>query len=231
MLTAREFCTARRSAGLELTSLPPALTAMLMSFATRANCFAMRSHRANIVCLRTSNMRPIGARILLDVPDRDCQIADVDVPGGPQEPVLAAVAPRFDVFREQGCVGTQDFERRAFRCGQAAGEARAADEGAPAFFLVVVEAERRAAARQRGEQFHAAQYLADQHDVAIQVAGRLADDDVQLRTAAGVGPVAARHADDAVAMRHPDLRGGLALDAGRESVQPAGPGCVAVGIR
>src|SRR6185436_12661077 len=100
MLTAREFCTARRSAGLELTSLPPALTAMLMSFATRANCFAMRSHRANIVCLRTSNMRPIGARILLDVPDRDGNVADVDVAGGPQEPRLAAVAARLDVLRE-----------------------------------------------------------------------------------------------------------------------------------
>src|SRR6185503_12530533 len=92
----------------------------------------------------------------------DGQIADVDVPGGPEEPVLAAVAPCFDVFREQGCVGTQDFERRAFRCGQAAGEPRACDEGAPTFFLVAVEPERRAAARQRGEQFHAAQYLADE---------------------------------------------------------------------
>jgi hypothetical protein len=28
--------------------------------AMRANCFAMRFQRANIVCLRTSNMRPMG---------------------------------------------------------------------------------------------------------------------------------------------------------------------------
>src|SRR5689334_20219737 len=54
------FWIARRDAGLELGSEPPALTAMLMSLDTRANCFAMRSHRANIVCLPTSNMRPIG---------------------------------------------------------------------------------------------------------------------------------------------------------------------------
>src|SRR5262245_43767409 len=89
MLTWRAFCTARRSAGLELTSPPPDLTAMLMSLATRANCLAMRSQRANIVCLRTSKMRPIGARILLDVPHRDGNVADVDVADRPQEPRLA----------------------------------------------------------------------------------------------------------------------------------------------
>src|SRR6185436_8273601 len=92
MLRFREFCTARRSAGFELTSPPPALTAMLMSFEIRANCFAMRSQRANIVCLRTSNMRPIGARILLDVADRYGNVADVDMPGGHQVPLIAAVA-------------------------------------------------------------------------------------------------------------------------------------------
>src|ERR1043165_4148154 len=98
MLSARLFCTARRRAGLEFGSLPPALTAMLMSLAMRANCFAMRSHRANIVCLRTSNMRPIGARILLDVAHRYGNVADVDVPGGPQKPGFPPVAASFDVF-------------------------------------------------------------------------------------------------------------------------------------
>src|SRR5579859_3007600 len=49
----------RRSTGLEAGSAPPDLTAMVMSFAMRANCFAMRFHRANIVCLRTSKMRPM----------------------------------------------------------------------------------------------------------------------------------------------------------------------------
>src|SRR5688572_1971959 len=89
MLTAREFCTARRSAGLELTSPPPDLTAMLMSLEMRANCLAMRSQRANIVCLRTSKIRPIGARILSN---RDGDVADIDVPGGAQVPVVPAVA-------------------------------------------------------------------------------------------------------------------------------------------
>jgi hypothetical protein len=60
MLRLRLFCTARRNAGLELGSAPPALTAMLMSFEMRANCLAMRSQRANIVCLRTSKILPIG---------------------------------------------------------------------------------------------------------------------------------------------------------------------------
>src|SRR5678810_758158 len=110
MLMARAFCTWRRSAGLEPTSPPPALTAMLMSLEIRANCFAMRSQRANIVCLRTSNMRPIGARILLDVPDRDGNVADVDVAGRDQVPLIPAIAPRFDVPGEQRGVGTQDFE-------------------------------------------------------------------------------------------------------------------------
>src|SRR5215472_10633056 len=63
MLTARAFWITRRSIGFECGSVPPDFTAMLMSFAIRANCFAMRFHRANIVCLRTSNIRPIGGHL------------------------------------------------------------------------------------------------------------------------------------------------------------------------
>src|SRR5579863_6885979 len=59
MLTARAFWMIRRSVGLAAGSGPPDLTAMVMSFAMRANCFAMRFHRANIVALRTSKMRPM----------------------------------------------------------------------------------------------------------------------------------------------------------------------------
>src|SRR5215510_3180119 len=91
MLYCRAFCTARRSAGFELTSPPPALTAMLMSFATRANCLAMRSQRANIVCLRTSKMRPIGARILLDVAYGRGHRADVGVAGRLDVPGIAPI--------------------------------------------------------------------------------------------------------------------------------------------
>src|SRR2546429_442723 len=60
MLTARAFWMVRRSTGLDAGSVPPAFTAMVMSFAMRANCFAMRFHRANIVCFLTSKMRPMG---------------------------------------------------------------------------------------------------------------------------------------------------------------------------
>src|SRR5579862_4741495 len=59
MFTARAFWITRRSVGLEAGSAPPDFTAMVMSFAMRANCFAMRFHRANIVALRTSKMRPM----------------------------------------------------------------------------------------------------------------------------------------------------------------------------
>src|ERR1044071_1833659 len=128
MLNARLFCIARRNAGFELGSLPPALTAMLMSFETRANCLAMRSQRANIVCLRTSNMRPIRARILLDVAHGDGDVADVDVAGGPEEPAFAAIAAGFEVLREKWRVGTQHFQRRAFGFRHLAGEARGADQ-------------------------------------------------------------------------------------------------------
>src|SRR6187399_2883231 len=118
MLRLRLFCTARRNAGFELGSDPPALTAILMSLEIRANCFAMRSHRANIVCLRTSNMRPIRARILLDVAPSyltsgDGKVADIDVPGRAYEPGLAAIAPCLDVLREQRRVGAQHLDRRA----------------------------------------------------------------------------------------------------------------------
>src|SRR5579863_9655825 len=61
MLTARAFWMVRRSVGLEAGSEPPDFTAMVMSLAMRANCFAMRFQRANIVCLRTSKMRPTQA--------------------------------------------------------------------------------------------------------------------------------------------------------------------------
>ena len=60
MLTARAFWSTRRRAGLECGSVPPVFTATAISLLMRVNAFAMRSQRANIVCLRTSKMRPIG---------------------------------------------------------------------------------------------------------------------------------------------------------------------------
>src|ERR1041384_2576073 len=59
MLTARAFCITRRRWEFEFGSVPPALTAMVMSLPMRANCFAMRFQRANIACFLTSKMRPM----------------------------------------------------------------------------------------------------------------------------------------------------------------------------
>src|SRR5262245_30435463 len=59
MFTARAFWIARRSAGLASGLVPPVRTAIAISLPMRWNCFAMRSQRANMVCLRTSKMRPM----------------------------------------------------------------------------------------------------------------------------------------------------------------------------
>src|SRR5919197_4989250 len=59
MLGPRAFCSARRRAGLLSGFGPPAFTAMAMSLAMRVNTFAIRFHRANIVALRVSKMRPM----------------------------------------------------------------------------------------------------------------------------------------------------------------------------
>ena len=45
---------------------PPALTAIAMSLPIFVNCFATRSIRAKIVCLRFSNARPMRATLQLD---------------------------------------------------------------------------------------------------------------------------------------------------------------------
>src|SRR5689334_2325131 len=58
MLSARAFWRARRSAGLASGLGPLALTAIAMSLLIFVNCFATRSMRAKIVCLRFSNARP-----------------------------------------------------------------------------------------------------------------------------------------------------------------------------
>src|SRR6185503_14516077 len=61
MFTARAFWITRRSAGLECGSVPPAFTATTISLLMRENALDMRSQRANIVCLRTSKILPMGA--------------------------------------------------------------------------------------------------------------------------------------------------------------------------
>src|SRR5512136_275125 len=59
MLAPRAFCRARRSDGLSLGFGPPAFTAMAMSLLMRVKTFAILFHRANMVALRVSKMRPM----------------------------------------------------------------------------------------------------------------------------------------------------------------------------
>src|SRR5512137_2819194 len=63
MLAPRAFCRARRSAGLSLGFGPPAFTAMAMSLLMRVKTLAILFHRANMVALRVSKMRPMKGRI------------------------------------------------------------------------------------------------------------------------------------------------------------------------
>jgi hypothetical protein len=51
----------RRNAGFVAGSGPPAFTAITISFPIRVNCFAILSHRANIVAFLTSKILPIQA--------------------------------------------------------------------------------------------------------------------------------------------------------------------------
>src|SRR4029077_11582891 len=53
------FWKQRRRAALVFWSGPPDFTARAISFPIRVNCFAILSHLANMVALRTSKIRPI----------------------------------------------------------------------------------------------------------------------------------------------------------------------------
>src|SRR5512147_2573554 len=61
MLAARALWMARRSAGLLSGFGPPAFAAMTMSLVMRVKALAIRFHRANMVALRVSKMRPMGS--------------------------------------------------------------------------------------------------------------------------------------------------------------------------
>src|SRR5512143_710093 len=62
MFAPRAFWSTRRSAGLWSGLGPPAFTAIAMSLLMRVKAFAIRFHRANIVALRVSKMRPMRSR-------------------------------------------------------------------------------------------------------------------------------------------------------------------------
>jgi hypothetical protein len=59
MPTLLAFWKHLRKAAFDPGSGPPAFTAIAISFPIRVNCFAIRSHLANIEALRTSNILPI----------------------------------------------------------------------------------------------------------------------------------------------------------------------------
>ena len=96
------------------------------------------------------------------VADGDGDVADVDVGGGRGEPVFAAVAACLEELGEERGVGAQDFEGGAFGLRDVGGEADRFDRRA--LLGLFVEAEGAGAARQRRQQFHAAQDAANGDD-------------------------------------------------------------------
>src|SRR5829696_6683837 len=68
MFAPRAFCSARRSAALVSGLGPPAFTAIAMSLLMRVKTFAIRFHRANIVALRVSKMRPMSSPAVCAIP-------------------------------------------------------------------------------------------------------------------------------------------------------------------
>src|SRR5882724_12322377 len=69
---------------------------MVMSLAIRANCFAIRFHRANIVCFLTSNMRPMA--LMVHEARRGCQWGR----GGELGPAAGRRARRKALLRQLG---------------------------------------------------------------------------------------------------------------------------------
>src|ERR1051325_4515741 len=103
MLTARAFCSARRSAGLPSGLVPPLLTAIAMSLPILVNCFATRSIRAKIVCLRFSKARPTAPSYNESGP-RDAGIV-----------AIATHAFRLDLRALVGCEGYLSMDSRYHR--------------------------------------------------------------------------------------------------------------------
>src|SRR5450755_2078334 len=71
--------------------------------------------------------------------------------------------------------------------------------------MLLVEAHRPRATRHDGEQLDALHHAADERDVAIERARRLADDGVELGAVSRIHGVVASHADGAVAVDEPGL--------------------------
>ena len=157
----------------------------------------MRSQRANIVCLRTSNMRPIGRGFSQENVGRRYLLRR-----GPESTTLqTSMWPAGRMYQSSRrlrrdstyLVNSGVSVRSTSRAVRSASGRSAAMRGAGdrrALLGLLVEAQRAGAARQRRQQLHAAQHAAGNHDVAVELARRLADDHVELGAAAGVGPVA-----------------------------------------
>ena len=75
---------ARRSAGLLSGFGPPAFAAMTMSLVMRVKALAIRFHRANMVALRVSKMRPMARRIPQAPSGRKRGPRGAGCPAGPQ---------------------------------------------------------------------------------------------------------------------------------------------------
>ncbi len=170
-------------------------------------------------------IRPSSARGPVQ-PHRQRDVAQVDVTGRALVEVVAAVAAGLHRLGEGPGVGAQHPQRRALVGGHIAGQADRSDRRA--LCGVFVEAHRIRPAPGRAEQFHALEHAADQGDVAVELARRLAGDHVQLGADAAVLVVVAAGADRTVAVRQPGVfavagHGEIAGETG-----PCGP-AVAVG--
>ncbi|KAG0732176.1 hypothetical protein G6F23_014578 [Rhizopus arrhizus] len=142
--------------------------------------------------------------------------------------IIHAIAPRLHRIGEGLRIGTQHLYRRALGRRHVACPAGRHDRRSP--LRGGVETHRCRSARGRAEQLHALQHAADQGDVAVQLARRLAGHHIECSADAAVFLVAAAGAQHAVAMRQPGLAG-LRVLADREAVYEAGLRRPAIPVR
>src|SRR5207248_1453085 len=117
-------------------------------------------------------------------------------------PRIGARAAFFENAREGGAVG---FERLGFwplTWRNIASQTHPRDRNALRRFFI--KTERARAARHHGEKLHAADHAADERDIAIEVARRLAYHRVEFAAVSGIGRHIAADAHHAVAVRKPD---------------------------
>src|SRR5436853_537388 len=120
---------------------------------------------------------------------------------GPLEEIAAAIGPAGDELAEGRAVGAQSLVGRPLAGWHVRGEPGAGDRDVLGGLLV--EAERLGAARARGQKGDPVHDPADQGDVEVEMARRMADHGVELAAGPGIRGEVAADADIAVAMGEP----------------------------